>query len=205
MPLLPPAVFDAVARRFHSPELQREMRQLLAPAPGESVLDAASGTSQLFHLVTPAEYYGIDLDADRVRLAARRHPLARVAASDASRLALRDGRFDAVLASGLFHHVDDATAGRILEEFARVLKPGGRLVVLDAIWPTRWYNAVGFVGRLADDGRHVRWSEEYLRLFSRRFRVATLRFLNRWGLEAILVALARLEDAGADAGHSDTP
>lgn len=54
---------------------------------------------------------------------------ARVAGceADAAALPFDDGRFDAVLACHMLYHVPDA--GRALDEMARVLKPGGILVV----------------------------------------------------------------------------
>jgi SAM-dependent methyltransferase len=50
---------------------------------------------------------------------------ARVARCDATRLPFRDGSFDALIANHMLYHVDDPQDA--LREFARVLRPGGRL------------------------------------------------------------------------------
>jgi ubiquinone/menaquinone biosynthesis C-methylase UbiE len=188
--LLPPGLFDQVARRFHSEDLKRQMADLLQLKPQHRVLDAASGTSQLLPLIVPSRYFGFDLEANRVALARKAHGGRHgFAAADASRLCYRTGSFDRVMASGLFHHVDDGLAQGILNEFARVLTPDGHVVILDAIWPRHWWNLPGYVGRMLDDGRHVRYKEAYLRMFSERFSIDAVRYTHRWTLDLILVSM----------------
>jgi ArsR family transcriptional regulator len=66
------------------------------------------------------------VEAARERL--RRHGHARAEVADAQQLPFRDASFDAVL---VFHTLTYAEhPGRVLKEAARVLRPGGRLVVL---------------------------------------------------------------------------
>jgi SAM-dependent methyltransferase len=66
------------------------------------------------------------VEAARERL--RRHENVRAEVADAEELPFRDGSFDAVL---VFHTLTYAEhPGRVLKEAARVLRPGGRLVVL---------------------------------------------------------------------------
>lgn len=52
--------------------------------------------------------------------------------AEAARLPWADSTFNLVLEVGLLHYLDDSTAERHLAEVARVLKPGGALVVLEA-------------------------------------------------------------------------
>lgn len=54
-------------------------------------------------------------------------PGAQVRRCDATRLPFADGCFDTVIANHMLYHVDDPVAA--LREFARVLRPGGRLAV----------------------------------------------------------------------------
>jgi len=55
-----------------------------------------------------------------------------VQAADARRLPFRDRTFDVVLSSLVIHNIpDSAERDRAIREIARVLKPGGRVVVVD--------------------------------------------------------------------------
>ena len=79
-----------------------------------------------------AYYTGIDLTEAAIELARRRfecsglHGEFRVA--DAENLDFADGSFDLVYSHGVLHHTPDTA--RAVQEMHRVLKPGGRAVVM---------------------------------------------------------------------------
>ena len=122
--------------------VQRGLLAAAALAPGESVLDVATGTGQVAGQAALAvgamgargSVLGVDLSARMVEAAARRGlPQTRFLRMDAQQLALPDGHFDAVLCSlGLMYLPDPAQA---LREMRRVLRPGGRVVL--AVWGDR--------------------------------------------------------------------
>lgn len=106
----------------------------LGPRPGGAVLDAGCGTARaLPHLRTAVGpegvVVGVDLTPEMLReavaLGRRKHGV--LVEADCVRLPLAPGVFDAVLASGLVHHLPDPAAG--LRELARVTRPGGRLAL----------------------------------------------------------------------------
>lgn len=70
---------------------------------------------------------GVDASGDALRAARRTGRLVLVRAF-AERLPFIDATFATVLAADLFHHLADDDLGRVLDETARVLRPGGRLV-----------------------------------------------------------------------------
>ncbi len=76
-----------------------------------------------------------DYDPDMVDLARRRlEPLGErvtVSQADASSLAFPDATFDLVISIGVWHHVGDWR--KALAECARVLRPGGRLLLADLL------------------------------------------------------------------------
>lgn len=101
---------------------------------GGAVLDAGCGTAralpQLRTAVGPeGTVVGVDLTPEMLReaVALGRPEHGFLIEADAMRLPLLSGVFDAVLASGLVHHLNDPAAG--LRELARVTKPGGRLAL----------------------------------------------------------------------------
>jgi SAM-dependent methyltransferase len=97
------------------------------PLAGD-VLDVGAGTGELWRHV---DHCGIRLtlaDFSAAMCARLREvPGARVEQCDATELPFADGSFDAVIANHMLYHLDDPDAA--LREFARVLRPGGRLAV----------------------------------------------------------------------------
>ncbi len=102
--------------------------------PGERVLDAGCGSGRLLPVI--GEQIGptgslVELDFAPGMLAiARRRPHAgnvTFVLGDAHSLPLPDGDFDKVIALALLPHLDDKAVA--LQEFRRVLKPGGELVI----------------------------------------------------------------------------
>lgn len=106
----------------------------LQPAPGEAVVDAGCGEGYLTRRLAArgAAAVGVDRSAALIQAAAsaggRRPGSARFLLGDLRSLPLRSGGFDAVLCN---HGLNELRSpGAAFSEFARVLRPGGRLVVL---------------------------------------------------------------------------
>ena len=98
---------------------------LLAPQPGEAILDLGCGDGALTERVAAsgATVVAIDGSPDMVAAACARGLDARV--MDGQRLAF-DGTFDAVFSNAALHWMPDADA--VLSGVSRALKPGGRFV-----------------------------------------------------------------------------
>ncbi len=115
-------------------------------APGQRVLDAATGTGiaaeAALAVVGPGGHVtAADISpamADRARLRLAGSPNTSVVVEDGQSLGFDDGSFDAVLCSlGLMFFQDPA---RGLSEFHRVLRPGGCAAVSVLTTPERSYN-----------------------------------------------------------------
>lgn len=112
---------------------------LLNLKPGESVLDIGSGPGFLCGDMAAAvgprgKVRGIDISPVMVARAAQRSPQGWVsfATGDAARLDERDASYDAVVSIQVAEYVPDIDA--FCREAFRVLKPGGRLLVMATDW-----------------------------------------------------------------------
>ena len=184
-------IFSKIAAFYYSREFLDNIRMAIAPMPGIKLLDAPCGTGALYNICMPCSYYGIDIDGDRVADCIQHFPEGRFYVANAAKTNFPAAFFDRILAAGLFHHVDDQLAHEILEEFKRVLKNTGRIIVVDAIWPRNIFNVVGWIGRKMDQGDFVRHSNEYIDIFSKHFEITRLTFHIRLGFDYIITELRK--------------
>ena len=108
----------------------------LAGAPMRSLLDLGTGTGRMLELFGPEIERGLGLDLSLDMLAVARARLDRaglkhcsVRQGDIYDLAMPRDSFDAVVIHQVLHFLDDG--GRAIHEAARVLRPAGRLLVVD--------------------------------------------------------------------------
>jgi demethylmenaquinone methyltransferase/2-methoxy-6-polyprenyl-1,4-benzoquinol methylase len=148
-------MFDRVAGRYDvlnevmTAGLHHRWRERAATAaelaPGDSALDICCGTGDLAlalsRRVSPSGHVvGCDfsepmLDLAREKAASRQAPGVRFEWADALQLPYDAGRFDAVTVGFGVRNLADLDRG--LSEMWRVLKPGGRAVILEITQPTR--------------------------------------------------------------------
>ena len=107
------------------PALGRDVVALLAPRPGERILDLGCGDGTLTEalLAAGAEVVGVDSSADMVAAARKRGIDAHL--MDATALDFEES-FDAVFSNAALHWMKDADA--VIAGVARALRPGGRFV-----------------------------------------------------------------------------
>lgn len=100
---------------------------LLAPQPGERILDLGCGTGHLTAEIAKsgARVVGADNSADMVRAAVMNFPDITFVQADARELAF-DEPFDAVFSNAVLHWIKEAD--EVLDSVTRCLKPGGRIV-----------------------------------------------------------------------------
>ena len=125
-------------RKLHVPDeaVEAAIRDALADKPFRSLLDLGTGTGRILEMFgTDLERgLGIDLSLDMLLLARARIERAglrhcSVRQGDIYDLAVPAGSFDVVIIHQVLHFLDDG--GRAIREAARVLAPGGRLLVVD--------------------------------------------------------------------------
>jgi demethylmenaquinone methyltransferase/2-methoxy-6-polyprenyl-1,4-benzoquinol methylase len=165
------AMFDRIARvydRMNSVmtagmhhRWRARAADLAQVGPGDRALDVATGTGDLAIELRRrgAEVVGMDFSERMLELAREKAPDVRFDQGNALELPYAEGEFDAATVG--FGARNFADLGRGLREMARVVRPGGRVVVLEITTPQRpplsWFFRLWFdrivpaLGRLAGD------------------------------------------------------
>lgn len=137
------------------------------------VLDVGCGPGR-YAFLFPSGYVGIDLEMEGLRWARDRFKSSFLQ-MDAASLGFGNNRFDRVFSVGLFHHVSDRQAANIIREMVRVCRPRGRVVIVDAMFPTNTLNFIGHVLSRLDRGKFMR----RFKALSTLLEVKGLRLLDR--------------------------
>ncbi|MEU0312288.1 class I SAM-dependent methyltransferase [Nocardioides sp. NPDC006273] len=135
--LLP--LYDLFTRFARVRPLHERTVELAGISAGQAVLDVGCGTGNLaftvLRAVPDAVVTGHDPDAGALRMAARKAGRRGVRLSlvqgYADRLLPEDGSVDHIVSSLALHHVDDAGRQGFGREARRILKPGGRVTIVD--------------------------------------------------------------------------
>jgi demethylmenaquinone methyltransferase/2-methoxy-6-polyprenyl-1,4-benzoquinol methylase len=140
---------------------RRRAVDLAAIGPGSTVLDVATGTGDFAIEAASrgAEVVGTDFSEGMLARARVKAPGIRFEQGDALALSYEDDRFDAATVGFGARNFADLEQG--LREMARVVRPGGRVVILEITTPQRpplstffslWFDRiVPLVGRIAGD------------------------------------------------------
>ena len=132
--------------------------------PGQRVLDACAGTGDLALLCAARQegdgtIVGIDMNREmllraREKQRARRRAIAWIQ-GDAEALPFADGSFDRVVIGFSTRNLADLMAG--LTEMVRVLRPGGRLIILETGYPAHPVLRFGYRAFLFTGARLIGW------------------------------------------------
>ena len=129
-------VWDSI-RSLHVAEsaVEQAIEAALADRPVGRLLDIGTGTGRMIELLGPKalQAIGVDKSSEMLRLARVKLEAAGIVSSlrqgDMYALPLADGSADSVIIHQVLHYAQNPAAA--VSEAARVLRPGGRLLVVD--------------------------------------------------------------------------
>ncbi|MCO5065376.1 MAG: metalloregulator ArsR/SmtB family transcription factor [Rhizobiaceae bacterium] len=125
-------------RSLHVPDkaVEAALVKLIGKRPFQSMLDLGTGTGRLLEILAPCYTRGVGIDLSREMLAVARANLdragvthAQVRQGDIFAAQIERNAFDLVTMHQVLHYLDDPA--RAVREAARMLRPAGRLIVVD--------------------------------------------------------------------------
>ena len=134
------AALEERAQALDQAQVNAALVNVLAPVAGEQILEVGCGSGVLCRQIAPSvnprgKITGVDISPEFLRIAqdyvisSDLSNSIQWGAGQAEVLPFRDASFDAVFAARLFLHLFDPQA--VLNELVRVVRPGGRVVVMD--------------------------------------------------------------------------
>jgi ubiquinone/menaquinone biosynthesis C-methylase UbiE len=115
----------------------------------------------MFH---PDGYIGIDCDDKRIAYARHLHKEYKFISYQANKISVDDRSIDYILIRAVLHHIPSNLISEYLQEFSRVLKSDGQIIVIEPCF----FRGSNFRNRYMsffDKGKYIRNELEYVSLF----------------------------------------
>ncbi|HIK14355.1 MAG TPA: methyltransferase domain-containing protein [Leptolyngbyaceae cyanobacterium M33_DOE_097] len=172
-------------------------------SPTDIVLDVACGTGEFERLILSEnpeqQMVGIDISDKMLAIAQKKlqaYPNTAFSLASVTNLPLADQSFDVVISASSFHYFDDP--GAALAEMKRVLKPNGKVIILDWCKDYLFCRLCDFLLKILDPAHKQCYTQaEFHHLLTApgfSIQCATkVRFGLVWGLMVATATLDRLD------------
>jgi ArsR family transcriptional regulator len=136
--------WDTMRLAYYDERVIERMAEVPGAGENSEVADVGTGTGFVAAGIAPRVKRVVGVDNAPAMLTVARENLTALGASnvnlvvgEATKLPLEGGSVDAALANMVLHHAEHPTA--MLREMARVVRPGGRVVITDEVeYPYAW-------------------------------------------------------------------
>ncbi len=135
----------------------------------QKILDIGCGTGEFSGLFNKESYTGIDINKEYINFAKTKKK-KNFLVMDATDLKFEDETFDAILVMAILHHLELAGVEKVLSEAKRVLKPNGKILILE---DAKLEGKDGILTKLVqkfDKGAFIREPGEYQKMASKYFK-----------------------------------
>ena len=128
--------YDSFFNHWYFSHTNKKIVSLLEINPKSSILDVGCGTGILIENLIDKKYskiYGIDISQEMVKMAKRKfskNKKVKIFLGSAVKMPYKNNSFNFITCSNSFHHHPDSL--KSLKEMYRILKPVGKLILLDA-------------------------------------------------------------------------
>jgi ubiquinone/menaquinone biosynthesis C-methylase UbiE len=134
------------------------------PLEQQVVVDFGSGTGANCSLCAPSHYFGLEPDEERVEFARQLYPEYRFDVLRNHSLPVPDESADYLMIIAVLHHIATDEINDYMSEFIRILKPDGKIIVLEPCLCDQHPYCNRFM-QWYDEGNYLRNEEEYVSLF----------------------------------------
>ncbi|MDF2945174.1 MAG: hypothetical protein K0S01_4032 [Herbinix sp.] len=130
----------------------------------KNILDFGCGIGAYSVMFHPKNYIGIDKNEQRINYAKQLYPNHNFLSLKGNILPLPDASIDFIIIISVLHHIPSKTISNYLQEFRRVLKQTGIILIIE---PCMFINSKlsNWAMLHLDKGNFIRMEKEYVELF----------------------------------------
>jgi ubiquinone/menaquinone biosynthesis C-methylase UbiE len=164
-----PWVYDRIQNAVGVSQVYAKLAPHLRNAPENAlVLDIGGGTGSVKSHCSPHHrYVCLDIEWEKLQGFRGKFPQGDGIWGDATRLPIADGTVDTAICMFVAHHLNDGLLPTMLSEVERMLRPGGRLILLDPVLDKQ--RIAGRILWKLDRGSFPRSASVLTRIMEQRF------------------------------------
>lgn len=176
-------------------KILKRLDEFLEIKKNDNIIELGCGDGILAnHFINlDCNYYGIDIDFERIKKAQKENPKAKFFSSGILKFDLKTLPTNSkIFCHGVLHHLNDDECNKVIEKVLK-LKNDMFFVTVEPIRSKHWYtNPIGTFLTQIDDGDYIRTFDQWMSLFKNLIeRKEIMRQLPRWPVDALFLKLTK--------------